>query len=91
MNDQHRIVSSESEALILVDRDDNEIGFVSKADAHDGDGGADLRHMYFSQKHNGIPVFGGMTIEILTMLVVPVLYSSLKEMKATAKDGKIAS
>jgi len=26
-----------------------------------------------------IPVFGGMTIEILTMLVVPVLYSSVKE------------
>ncbi len=36
-----------------------------------------------------IPVFGGMTIEILTMLVVPVLYCSLKELKA--KDGKIAS
>lgn len=28
-----------------------------------------------------IPVFGGMTIEILTMLVVPVLYSSVKEFK----------
>ncbi len=28
-----------------------------------------------------IPVFGGMTIEILTMLVVPVLYSSVKELK----------
>ena len=28
-----------------------------------------------------IPVFGGMTIEILTMLVVPVLYSSVKEYK----------
>ncbi len=27
-----------------------------------------------------IPVFGGMTIEILTMLVVPVLYSSVKEL-----------
>ena len=26
-----------------------------------------------------IPVFGGMTIEILTMLVVPVLYSAVKE------------
>ena len=45
MNDQHRIVSSESEALILVDRDDNEIGFVSKADAHDGDG---VLHRAFS-------------------------------------------
>ncbi|MFZ2146573.1 MAG: efflux RND transporter permease subunit [Sedimentisphaerales bacterium] len=28
-----------------------------------------------------IPSFGGMTIEILTMLVVPVLYSSVKERK----------
>jgi Cu(I)/Ag(I) efflux system membrane protein CusA/SilA len=26
-----------------------------------------------------IPVFGGMTIEILTMLVVPVLYGFKKE------------
>jgi Cu(I)/Ag(I) efflux system membrane protein CusA/SilA len=30
-----------------------------------------------------IPVFGGMTIEILTMLVVPVLYSFVKESKHT--------
>jgi Cu(I)/Ag(I) efflux system membrane protein CusA/SilA len=29
-----------------------------------------------------IPSFGGMTIEILTMLVVPVLYSALEEAKA---------
>ncbi len=29
-----------------------------------------------------IPVFGGMTIEILTMLVVPVLYSFVKENKS---------
>ena len=45
MNDQHRIVSSESEELILVDRDDREIGFISKADAHDGDG---VLHRAFS-------------------------------------------
>lgn len=45
MNDQHRIVSSESEELILVDRDDTEIGFVSKADAHDGTG---ILHRAFS-------------------------------------------
>ena len=45
MNDQHRIVSSESEELILVDRADNEIGFVSKADAHDGAG---VLHRAFS-------------------------------------------
>jgi copper/silver efflux system protein len=30
-----------------------------------------------------IPVFGGMAIEILTMLVVPVLYSLVKELKNT--------
>jgi Cu(I)/Ag(I) efflux system membrane protein CusA/SilA len=28
-----------------------------------------------------IPSFGGMTIEILTMLVVPVLYCWIKELK----------
>jgi len=31
-----------------------------------------------------IPVFGGITIEVLTMLVVPVLYSSIKERKANS-------
>lgn len=31
-------VSSESEKLILVDEHDNEIGTISKADAHDADG-----------------------------------------------------
>lgn len=45
MSDQHRIVSSESEELILVDRDDNEVGFTSKADAHDGEG---VLHRAFS-------------------------------------------
>ena len=45
MNDQHRIVSSKSEQLILVDRDDHEIGFISKADAHDGAG---VLHRAFS-------------------------------------------
>ncbi|MDH3620512.1 MAG: isopentenyl-diphosphate Delta-isomerase [Gammaproteobacteria bacterium] len=45
MNDQHRIVSSESEELILVDKDDNEIGYASKADAHDGSG---ILHRAFS-------------------------------------------
>ena len=45
MNDQHRIVSSEGEELILVDRADNEIGFISKADAHDGAG---VLHRAFS-------------------------------------------
>lgn len=45
MDDEHRIVSSEGEELILVDRDDNEIGFISKADAHDGAG---VLHRAFS-------------------------------------------
>ncbi len=45
MNDMNRIVSSESEELILVDRDDNEIGYASKADAHDGGG---ILHRAFS-------------------------------------------
>ncbi len=45
MNDQHRIVSSEGEELILVDAADNEIGYRSKADCHDGDG---VLHRAFS-------------------------------------------
>ena len=45
MNDQHRIVSSECEELILVDRDDNEVGYASKAEAHDGGG---ILHRAFS-------------------------------------------
>ncbi len=31
-----------------------------------------------------IPSFGGMTIEVLTMLVVPVLYCTIKEFKLKA-------
>jgi len=45
LNDLHRTVSSEDEALILVDADDNEIGHLSKAACHDGDG---LMHRAFS-------------------------------------------
>ncbi len=45
MNDNHRIVSSESEELILVDRDDTEIGYLSKARCHDGGG---VLHRAFS-------------------------------------------
>ena len=45
MNELNRIVSSESEELILVDRDDNVIGYTSKAAAHDGGG---LLHRAFS-------------------------------------------
>ncbi|MDH4072186.1 MAG: isopentenyl-diphosphate Delta-isomerase [Gammaproteobacteria bacterium] len=40
-----RIVSSEGEALILVDEHDNEIGSLSKAECHDGDG---ILHRAFS-------------------------------------------
>ena len=45
METAHRIVSSEAEELILVDGDDNEIGSMSKAAAHDGDG---VLHRAFS-------------------------------------------
>lgn len=38
LNSAHRIVSSESEELILVDEHDNETGFLAKSLAHDGDG-----------------------------------------------------
>jgi Cu(I)/Ag(I) efflux system membrane protein CusA/SilA len=31
-----------------------------------------------------IPSFGGMTIEVLTMLVVPVLYCTIQEFKLKA-------
>ena len=40
-----RIVSSESEELILVDADDNEIGYKSKAECHDNGG---ILHRAFS-------------------------------------------
>jgi isopentenyl-diphosphate delta-isomerase len=45
LNDLHRLVSSESEELILVDDDDKAIGHRSKADCHDGQG---IRHRAFS-------------------------------------------
>jgi isopentenyl-diphosphate delta-isomerase len=38
MSSEHRIVSSEAEELILVDAEDNETGFLSKADCHNGSG-----------------------------------------------------
>ena len=40
-----KIVSFEDERLILVDPDDNETGFLSKAECHDGDG---VLHRAFS-------------------------------------------
>ncbi len=45
MPSANRIVSSESEALILVDADDQPIGEASKGEAHDGDG---ILHRAFS-------------------------------------------
>jgi isopentenyl-diphosphate delta-isomerase len=45
LDNAHRIVSSEAEELILVDADDNETGFLSKAECHDGDG---VLHRAFS-------------------------------------------
>ena len=39
------IVSSDDEALILVDDEDNEVGFLNKADCHIGDG---ILHRAFS-------------------------------------------
>ncbi len=42
---RHEVVSSEAEQLILVDENDNEIGFASKGEAHDGDG---ILHRAFS-------------------------------------------
>jgi Cu(I)/Ag(I) efflux system membrane protein CusA/SilA len=34
-----------------------------------------------------IPSFGGMLVEVLTILVVPVLYCGLRELKARGRDG----
>jgi len=45
LKDVHRFVSSENEQLILVDDRDNEIGYRSKADCHDGTG---VLHRAFS-------------------------------------------
>lgn len=45
MESAHRIVSSEAEELILVDENDEETGYRSKAECHDGEG---IRHRAFS-------------------------------------------
>ena len=42
---QHRVVSFDDEPLILVDKDDQEIGYESKAKCHQGDG---ILHRAFS-------------------------------------------
>ena len=45
MESKHKIVSSEAEELILVDADDNETGFLSKAECHNAGG---VLHRAFS-------------------------------------------
>ena len=45
LHSAHRVVSSESEDLILVDADDKETGFLSKAKTHEGQG---ILHRAFS-------------------------------------------
>lgn len=45
MMEDHRVVSSEQEELILVDEDDREIGSLDKAACHDGSG---VLHRAFS-------------------------------------------
>ena len=45
MMSKHKVVSSEDEELILVDENDSETGFASKAECHDGDG---MLHRAFS-------------------------------------------
>jgi len=45
LDSAHRMVSSEAEELILVDANDAELGFLSKAACHDGDG---VLHRAFS-------------------------------------------
>lgn len=45
MDKTHRVVSSEAEQLILVDVEDRETGYLSKAEAHNGAG---LLHRAFS-------------------------------------------
>jgi len=53
MNSAHRVVSSEAEELILVDGDDNEIGFLPKADCHDGAGTLHRAFSLFLFNDNG--------------------------------------
>jgi isopentenyl-diphosphate delta-isomerase len=53
LDNAHRIVSSEAEQLILVDADDNETGFLSKAEAHDGGGVLHRAFSVFLLNENG--------------------------------------
>ena len=49
----HKIVSSEAEELILVDADDKETGFLSKAACHDGGGTLHRAFSLFLFNQNG--------------------------------------
>ena len=53
MANGYRVVSSESEELILVDEYDNETGFISKDQAHDGDGTLHRAFSIFLFNDNG--------------------------------------
>ena len=49
----HKTVSSPSESLILVDHDDNEIGFCPKGEAHEGQGKLHRAFSVFLFNDNG--------------------------------------
>ena len=53
MNERDRTVSSEDEELILVDDEDRETGFLSKAACHDGDGSLHRAFSAFLFDDNG--------------------------------------
>ena len=53
LDNAHRVVSSEAEELILVDADDNETGFLSKAECHNGHGVLHRAFSLFLFNNNG--------------------------------------
>lgn len=53
MDNANRVVSSEAEELILVDADDRETGYITKSDAHDGDGRLHRAFSLFLFNENG--------------------------------------
>ena len=53
LDNAHRVVSSEAEELILVDADDNEAGFLSKAECHNGHGVLHRAFSLFLFNNNG--------------------------------------
>ena len=67
MKTRDEAVSSPDELLILVDPNDNEVGFLSKAECHEGDG----------QLHRAFSVFIFMSLLGVTNGLTNVLLSSL--------------